>query len=80
MQIDSSNGQFSNAPVARCDNFEPGSNVTVERDGHPEKDEPWSVSTAEGMQIDDNAGQSSNGQPSICDKAEPDSNVTVESE
>jgi hypothetical protein len=53
MQIDESDEQQANGELAIDESLEPDSNVTNERDLHPEKQPRPTVSTEEGMQIDE---------------------------
>jgi hypothetical protein len=80
MQIDESDEQLRNADPSIDERFEPDSNVTVERDSHPQKEPLPSVSTEEGMQIDESDEHLRNADSSIDDSRAPDSNVTVERE
>jgi hypothetical protein len=57
MQIDESDEQDKKADSSIDESFEPDSNVTVERDSHPEKQLLPSFSTEEGMQIDESDEQ-----------------------
>jgi hypothetical protein len=58
MQIDESDEELQNADLSIRDSCEPGSNVTVESDLHPEKQYSRSVRTEGGIQIDDSDGHS----------------------
>jgi hypothetical protein len=78
MQIDESEEQYANAYSSMDESLERDSNVTVERDLHPEKQYLPSVSTDEGMQIDESEEQYANAYSSMDESLEPDSNVTVE--
>jgi hypothetical protein len=53
MQIDDSDEQFQNVARSREVSLERGSNVTVARDRHSEKQFGRSCSTEDGMQIDE---------------------------
>jgi hypothetical protein len=60
MQIDESDEHSWNAASAINESWEPDSNVTVERDPHPEKQPMPRLSTEEGMQIDERNEHSQN--------------------
>jgi hypothetical protein len=78
MQIDESDEHLQNADSSICESREPDSNVTVERDSHPEKHSLSSFSTEEGMQIDESDEQTENADSSIDESLEPDSKSTFE--
>jgi hypothetical protein len=78
MQIDESDEQTKNGAPSTNESREPDSNVTVERDLHPEKQYWPSLSTEEGMQIDESDEQLQNADSSIEESRESDSNVTLE--
>jgi hypothetical protein len=78
MQIDESDEHNKNADSSTDESFEPDSNVTVERDRHPEKQFVLSCSTEEGMRIDESDEQERNADSSIDESREPDSNVIIE--
>jgi hypothetical protein len=58
--IDESDGHDAKTRDFRRDSFEPASNVTVERDWHPEKHSTPSISTAAGMQTEESDEQPRN--------------------
>jgi hypothetical protein len=60
------------------ESLESDSNVSVERDLHPEKQFLPSLSTEEGMQIDDSDEQNQNADSPMDESLESDSNVSVE--
>jgi hypothetical protein len=78
MQIDESDEQEKNDNSAIDESLEPDSNVTVERELHPEKHPVPRLSTQEGMQINESDKQKENDISAIEESLEPDSNVTVE--
>jgi hypothetical protein len=57
MKIDESDEQKENADSAIDESFEPDSNVTIERDSHPKKQDLPSILTEEGMKIDESDEQ-----------------------
>jgi hypothetical protein len=78
MQIDESDEHPENADSSIDESLEPDSNVTVERDSHPQKHLKSSLSTEDGMQIDESDGQYKNEDSAIDESLEPNSNVIVE--
>jgi hypothetical protein len=80
MQIDESDEQCKKANSPINESREPDSNVIVERDVHPEKQERAICSTEEGIQMDESDEQSENADSPINDILEPDSNVIVRRE
>jgi hypothetical protein len=77
MQIDESDEQYRNVDSPINDSLASNSNVTIERELHPEKQDLQSLSTDEGMQIDERDEQDKKADPSIDESREPASNVTV---
>jgi hypothetical protein len=57
MQIDKSDEQPEKAESSMIERFESDSNVTAEREEHPEKQYRESRSTEDGMQIDESDEQ-----------------------
>jgi hypothetical protein len=78
MKIDENNEQPENADSAIDESWEIDSNVTVERDLHPDKHDLPSISTEEGMKIDESDEQSWNADSAIDESWESDSKITFE--
>jgi hypothetical protein len=69
---------LQNAEPSIHESLELDSNVSVERDLHPEKQSSQIFSTEQGIQIDESDEQSLNAERSIHESLELDSNVIVE--
>jgi hypothetical protein len=78
MQIDESDEHRENAPFPIHDSRDPDSNVTVEREEHPQKQYSPTFVTDAGMQIDEIDKQSENASRSMHETLQPDSNLTLE--
>jgi hypothetical protein len=76
MEIDESELHFSNTSFTIRESFEPGSNVTVERALHPEKQYSQSSTTDERTLNDKSDDQFSNARLPIDDSLHPGANVT----
>jgi hypothetical protein len=77
MQMDESEEQYTKASRSIRESFDPGSNVTIDRFTHREKQSLHRISTDEGMQIDESEEQCANADVSIRESLEPASNVTI---
>jgi hypothetical protein len=80
IQIDESDEQLQNAERSIRESLESDSNVIIERELHPLKQDSPIVSTEEGIQIDESDEQLQNAERSRHNSLEPDSKMIVERE